>query len=200
MVKKFLILFIAVILSANILCFADDSDDWSNYSHVDNAWDGQKSITNKQFEETMNALQAKKKKKEAKAREKAIRKVKGSSLAPELDAHNENIIPQTPEQNFEEGELISIPIDFVADGKFVDRGYYKVTGVKQNGKVYILLYQAHKLVAKLQAKETDDDFNEPAIQFTRLLPVNDHTMKIIYGCIDFNAYVNIDFEEPEATF
>ena len=44
--------------------YAEDVD-WSTIGNPDNAWDGQKSITNKQFEETMNALQAKKKKKEA---------------------------------------------------------------------------------------------------------------------------------------
>lgn len=197
MMKKFLLTLITIFLSFNLICLAED---WSSYDNIDNAWDGQKSITNKQFEQTMDALQAKKKKKEAKAREKAIRKVKGSSLTPDMDAHKEDITPQSPQQEFDEGELISIPIDFVHDGKIIDRGFYKVTGVKQNDKVYILLYQAHTLVAKLQARETDDDFNEPAIQFTKLLPVNDHTMKIIYGCIDFNAYVNIEFEEPEVTF
>lgn len=197
MMKKFLLTLMTIVLSFNLICLAED---WSSYDNIDNAWDGQKSITNKQFEQTMDALQAKKKKKEAKAREKAIRKVKGSSLTPDMDAHKEDITPQSPQQEFDEGELISIPIDFVHDGKIIDRGFYKVTGVKQNDKVYILLYQAHTLVAKLQARETDDDFNEPAIQFTKLLPVNDHTMKIIYGCIDFNAYVNIEFEEPEVTF
>lgn len=197
MIKRILLILIVIILSANIICLAED---WSDYDHIDNAWDGQKSITNKQFEQTMDALQARKKKKEAKAREKAIRKVKGSSLTPDMDAHKEDITPQTPQQDFDEGELISIPIDFVNDGKIIERGYYKITGIKEDNKVYILLYQAHTLVAKLLANETDDDFNEPAIQFTKLLPVNDHTMKIIYGCIDFNAYVNIVFEEPEASF
>ena len=39
-----------------IASFAED--DWSGYSTVDNAWDGQKTITNKQFEETMAALKS----------------------------------------------------------------------------------------------------------------------------------------------
>ena len=186
MIRRILLALITMVLSANIISVA--SEDWSSYVNIDNAWDGQKSITNKQFEQTMDALQAKKKKREAKAREKAIRKVKGSSLTPDMDAHKDEITPQSPEQKFDEGELISIPIDFVNDGKIVERGFYKITGIKQDNKVYILLYQAHTLVAKILARETDDDFNEPAIQFTKLLPVNDHTMKIIYGCIDFNAY------------
>lgn len=197
MIKKASLILITLIFSLNLFAFAED---WSGYDNIDNAWDGQKSITNKQFEQTMDALQARKKKKDAKAREKAIRKVKGSSLTPDMDAHKDDITPQTPEQDFDEGELISIPIDFINDGKIVERGYYKITAIKQDEKVYILLYQAHTLIAKILARETDDDFNEPAIQFTKLLPVNDHTMKIIYGCIDFNAYANIEFDEPEASF
>jgi hypothetical protein len=196
--KKYGLILIILCLSINLFAFADE--DWSSYDNIDNAWDGQKAITNKQFEETINALQAKKKKKEDKQKEKAIKKVKGSSLIPQMDAHNDNMSTPEPVSNFEEGELISIPIDFISDGKLIDRGFYKVTGVKQNNEVYILLYQAHTLVAKLKARETDDDFNEQAIQFTRLLPVNEHQMKIIYGCLDFNAYVYIDYEEPQATF
>lgn len=198
MVKKKFCIFIIFSVLLSLPAIAEE--DWSSYNNIDNAWDGQKSITNKQFEETMDALQARKKQKEAKAREKAIKKVKGSSLTPELDAHKDNIIPQSPQQDFDEGELISIPVDFSADGNFIQRGFYKITAIKQDNKVYILLYQAHKLIAKLSAYETDDDFNEPAIQFTKLLPINDHSMKIIYGCIDFNAYVNIEFEEPEVIF
>lgn len=198
MKKKFAITLLTLIISANLFCLAEE--DWSGYDNIDNAWDGQKAITNKQFEETMDALQSRKKQKEKKAREKAIKKLKGSSLTPQLDAHKEEIKTQNPDQDFEEGELLSIPIDFISNGELIDRGFYKVTGVKQGNDVYILLYQAHKLVAKIKAIETDDDFNEQAIQFTKLLPVNNHTMKIIYGCIDFNAYVNIDYEEPESSF
>ena len=54
MYKKILVLLIAVILSAPTLA---EEVDWSKYDNIDNAWDGQKIITNKQFEETMNALE-----------------------------------------------------------------------------------------------------------------------------------------------
>ena len=57
MAKKFLLTLITMILSFNLIGCAED---WSSYDNIDNAWDGQKSITNKQFEETMDALKAKK--------------------------------------------------------------------------------------------------------------------------------------------
>jgi hypothetical protein len=196
--RKFLLILITLFLSINLLSYADE--DWSSYDNIDNAWDGQKSITNKQFEETMDALQAKKKQKERKQREKAIKKVKGTSLIPQHDAHQDEISAPDPVEEFEDGELISIPVDFIYDGKQIDRGFYKIKGEKKDNKVYILLYQAHTLVAKLTATETDDDFNEPAIQFTKLKTINDNTIKIIYGCIDFNAYVNIHYEEPKPLF
>ena len=57
MKRIFISLFTLFILSMSVVL----ADDWSDFSSVDNAWDGQKTITNKQFEETMDALQAKSK-------------------------------------------------------------------------------------------------------------------------------------------
>ena len=60
--------------------------DWSQYDNVDNAWDGQKIITNKQFEETVKALEEQKNKKANRKRERTIRKFKGSSLHDNLES------------------------------------------------------------------------------------------------------------------
>lgn len=198
MIKKVLLIFLTLFLSINLLSYAEE--DWSGYDNIDNAWDGQKSITNKQFEETMDALQAKKKQKERKQREKILKKFKGESLIPQHDARQDEITAPDAVEEFEDGELISIPVDFICDGKQIERGFYKIKGEKKDNKIYILLYQAHNLVAKLEAIETDDDFDEPAIQFTKLKTINENQMKIIYGCIDFNAYVNIYYEEPKPQF
>ena len=197
MIKRFFIIFLSAFLVTSCLAYADE---WSDFSSVDNAWDGQKSITNKQFEETMDALQAKSKKKEAKRRERAIRKVKGSSLIPEMDAHNEEMINEQPDETLSETQVINIPVDFVVDGKLVERGFYKVEGEKKDDGVYIHLYQAHSLKAKIKARETKDDFEEDCIKFVKVLPCNDHQTKIIYGCVDFNAFVYITFVEPESVF
>ena len=184
-----------VVLLANPVLAADD---WSDYSSVDRAWDGQKTITNKQFEETIDALQAKSKKKEAKKREKLIKKVKGSSLIPEMDAHNEDMINEQPDETLSEFQLISIPVDFVVGDKIIEKGFYKVDGEKNSQGVFINLYQAHKLVARIKARETEDDFNEDCIKFVKVLPCNDHQIKIIYGCVDFNAFAYINYINMES--
>ncbi len=198
MIKRILIILISVLFMASGLTYA--GDDWSDFSSVDNAWDGQKTITNKQFEETMDALQAKSKRKEAKKKEKVLKKFKGSSLTPEMDAHNEDMINEQPDETVAEFQLINIPVDFIANNQVIERGYYKVEGEKKADGVYINLYQAHELKAKLKARETNDDFDEETITFAKVLPCNDHQMKIIFGSVDFNAFVYITFVEPEALF
>ena len=189
MYKKILVLLIAVILSAPTLA---EEVDWSKYDNIDNAWDGQKIITNKQFEDTMNALEEKKNKKLKKQREKAIRKVKGSSLHDNMDAHKDNIESQTPLEEMEDCQLLSIPVDFVLDGKPIEKGFYRIIGEKKDDGVYLELYQSHKLIAQIKARETKDDFNQEYIQFVKLLPYNDQYMKIIFGSLDFNAYAYIN--------
>lgn len=187
--KKILLLLIAVILAAPVLA---EEVDWSKYDNIDNAWDGQKIITNKQFEDTMNALEEKKNKKLKKQREKAIRKVKGSSLHDNMDAHKDNIESQTPLEEMEDCQLLSIPVDFVLDGKPIEKGFYRIIGEKKDDGVYLELYQSHKLIAQIKARETKDDFNQEYIQFVKLLPYNDQYMKITFGSLDFNAYAYIN--------
>jgi hypothetical protein len=198
MLKKVLIILIGVMFLCPLNAFCEE--DWSDYNNIDNAWDGQKTITNKQFEETMNALQAKKKQKENKRREKAIKKFKGSSLIPQMDAHNDSMVNEQPNETLDECQLVNIPADFVVDGKLVDRGYYRILGEKRDDGVYILLYQAHALKARIKARETNDDFNEQGILFARLLYVDDTRMKIIYGSVDFNAYAYVSIIQPEPLF
>lgn len=187
--KKLILLLIAITIAAPVLA---DDNDWSKYDNIDNAWDGQKIITNKQFEETMSALEEKKNRKMNRQKEKAIRKFKGSSLHDNMDAHKENIESQTPLEEAEECQVINIPVDFASNGKAVERGFYKVVGEKKDDGVYLELYQAYNLVAKIKARETKDDFNQEFIQFVKVIPDNDYRMKLIFGSVAFNAYAYID--------
>jgi len=195
--KKLLLLLIALIIATPVLA---EEVDWSSYDKIDNAWDGQKIITNKQFEETLNALKEKQNKKKNKLQEKAIRKFKGNSLDTNLDVHKNNMSTQTPSSETDDCQLINIPVDIVlSNGQAIEKGYYKIIGEKTDSGVYIELYQAYKLIAKIRAQETSDDFNQEYIQFVKLLPYNNHQMKIIFGCVAFNAYALINFIEPEYT-
>ena len=68
-------------------------------------------------------------------------------------------------------------------------GHYQVLGEKKDGKVYLKLFQAHNMLASLEAVETNEDFGEEEINFVRLIDNGDEQAKIIYGSVDFNAYV-----------
>lgn len=194
MYKK-IVLFLIISMFALPICA--EEVDWSKYDNIDNAWDGQKVITNKQFEETMNALEAKKNKKMNRQKEKAIRKVKGSSLHDNMDAHKDNIESQTPLEEAEECQVINIPVNFVSNGKIIDCGFYKVVGEKKDDGVYLELYQAHNLIARIKARETQDDFDQEFIQFVKLIPDTDTRMKLIFGSVAFNAYTYINILEPQ---
>lgn len=186
MFKKLLIFFIALSIVAP--AFADELD-WSD--NMGNAWDGQKVITNKQYEETINALEERKNAKANRQREKAIRKFKGNSLHDNMDPHKDTIENQNPLEEMDECQLINIPVDFIADGKTIEKGFYRILAEKKDDTIYIELYQAHKLIAKIKARETKDDFDQEYIQFAKLIPHNEQRMKIIYGSLPFNAYAYI---------
>ena len=194
MYKK-IVLFLIISMFALPICA--EEVDWSKYDNIDNAWDGQKVITNKQFEETMNALEAKKNKKMNRQKEKAIRKLKGSSLHDNMDAHKDNIESQTPLEEAEECQVINIPVNFVSNGKIIDCGFYKVVGEKKDDGVYLELYQAHNLIARIKARETQDDFDQEFIRFVKLIPDTDTRMKLIFGSVAFNAYTYINILEPQ---
>ncbi len=189
MFKRLFLLFIVAVLSLPVMA---DESDWSKYDNIDNAWDGQKIITNKQFEETMKALEERKNKKANKQKEKAIKKFKGSSLHDNMDVHKDKIESQNPLEEMDECQLINIPVDFLSGGKAIEKGFYKVVGEKEDDGVYLKLYQAYNLVAKIKARETDDDFNQEYIQFAKLIPDTDTRMKLIFGSLSFNAYTYIN--------
>lgn len=75
--KRILLILLITILVPS--CQAEDS--WDDFSGLDHAWDGQKSITNKEFEEAINTLEEKQTKKETKQRKKLIKKLAAAVLA-----------------------------------------------------------------------------------------------------------------------
>ena len=64
MKKAFLLTIICLLIMPTIV-FAES---WDDFSGIDKAWDGQKSITNQEFEDAINTLEGKKKQQEKKQR------------------------------------------------------------------------------------------------------------------------------------
>lgn len=174
------------------------AESWDDYANLDHAWDGQKTITNKEFEQVMDALQAKAKKKEAKQKKKRAKKISGggTSLHNELDPNK--IIPELESVKPVSDELlVNLPVNLIVDGQLLDKGYYSVVGErnKEDNKIYLNLYQAHYLKAKIEAHETEEDYGEDEVNFVKVQNYNDSFMKLIFGSIDFNAYAFVPFSE-----
>lgn len=190
--KRILLILLITILVPS--CQADDS--WDDFSVLDHAWDGQKSITNKEFEEAINTLEEKQTKKEAKQRKKLIKKIGGggTSLHPDLNPESDikNLDPLKKEDD--DGVLLNIPVNLVIDDVPMDKGFYKVIAEKdKNNDINLLFYQSQFFKGKVRACETSDDYDQDSINFVKLLPYNEQFVKIIFGSLDFNAYAYVKY-------
>lgn len=179
-----------------ISCFIlpANAESWDDYNNLDRMWDGQESITNKEFEQVMDALNENTKKKETKQRKKLIKRIGGggTSLHTELNPDNKIQEIQSPKPK-EEGILINLPVNIFIDTKPLEKGYYKIIASKENGKFYINFYQSQFFKGRVEACVTEDDFGEETVDFARIIPYNNSFVKLIFGSLDFNGYVYIPF-------
>lgn len=181
-----------IFLSLIIMPQALSEDFSSNNSVIEHAWDGQRTITDAEFENAINTLTEKKKKKEEKAKKRKIKKISGggTSLHKGLEPMSEISAQDALKEKGEyDGQLLNMPVDFIVDGKVLERGYYNVFGEKdKNGDVYLSFYQAHYFKGKVKAKTTKNDFDDEHLDFVKMEPYNDDYIRIMYGSLDFNAY------------
>jgi len=187
--KRITVFFIFIALTALILpTFADETDasggieDAMKYTNfVENGFEGQKKITDEDFQKTLAEVKARQHKKGKKNKQQ----VKGKDFNQE---NNGGYINETAEKNL----LLSVPLELTnGDGTDIPIGHYKIVGEKTRDNVYIDLYQTSTMIARVPAIETNSDFDQPTINFVQLLPYNDERIKIIYGSMDFNAYTFI---------
>lgn len=191
------ILSVVLFLVSMLFVIAKADDSWDDFGNIDRAWDGQKSITNKEFEQAIDTLEGKKKQKEEKKRKKMIKKVSGGgqSLHPELDANSE-IQSLTPTQKNEDGALLNVPVNLIIDEIPLEKGFYKVMAEKDdNNDIYFSFYQSRFFKGKVRASETNNDFGKDTIDFIDLQPFDENFIKIIYGSLDFNAYAYIRYQK-----
>ena len=199
--KKIGLIIICLIFLSPLSIYADDFFD--SYTGIDHAWDGQKAITNQEFEQAIDTLTAKQKKKEEKQRKRKIKKISGggtslhkglepTSEIPELDA--------VKNKDKTEGLLLNIPVDVVIDGKVLQRGFYNVFGEKdKSGEIYLSFYQSHDLMGKIKAYKTNNDFDSDELDFVKMLPYNDKYIKVVFGSLDFNAYTYLPYIPEQNT-
>lgn len=182
--KKFYALFLVLFLSA---CFSQvvlaEDGELDGYTRgVDNAWYGQKPVTDEQFDKAMKKLKDKKDRKMNKP-------LKGQSVSK--DEHHNEYLNDMADKNI----ILLLPLDLVTpDGSEIIMGHYKVVGKKIKDKVYLDFYQSSTLEASIEATETNNDFGEKTINFVKVLPYDEKRIKIIYGSLDFNAYTFVNIK------
>lgn len=181
-----LVLIIAMFVPSAVL-----AADWDDFGNIDRMWDGQESVTNKEFEEVMDALQSNQKKKDEKQRKKLIKKISGGGTSLHNGLEPDSKIQEIPALKSDtEGQLLNLPVNVVIEENVLDKGFYKIIGEKnKNSEVYLLFYQSEFLKGKVKAVETKDDFGENELDFVKMLPVDGSKIKIIFGSLGFNAYV-----------
>ena len=135
--------FLISLISLLIISPAVFAECWDDFSDLDRAWDGQKSITNKEFEDAINTLEGKQKQKEEKRQKRKAKKISGggTSLHSEL-APGTEIQGLTPLKNKnDESLLLNVPVNLIIDETPLDKGYYKVIAERdKNNDIYLSFY------------------------------------------------------------
>ena len=188
--KKIIVLILFLIIAVPV--FADDLESTSGgvgdafqYTQgVENAFVGQKMITDEQFQKALSEVKAKQAK-----RKKKPKTLKGKNFNDETSG---DYIKEAEDNVL----LLSLPVELQNnDGAEIPIGLYKIVGKKADNSVYLNFYQSSTLVAKVPATETNSDFNESDINFVKLIPYDNQRVKIIYGSMDFNAYTFIKIKQ-----
>lgn len=192
--KKISVVIIFLFIINLLPAFAGDDSDSGNiedlikYTNtIDNAFAGQKKITDEEFQKTLEQVKAKQQKKKKRGKSKPF---KGQNFNEE---NNGGYISETAEKNL----ILGLPVNLInGDGAEIPMGHYKIVGKKSDNNVYLEFYQSSTMIARVPAIETNNDFDQPKINFVQLIPYNEERVKIIYGSMDFNAYTFVRIKSP----
>ncbi len=186
--KKFSILLLSIFLAGGICAYADDL--WDNFG--DSNVYGQKAVSEEDFQK---ALESKKTKKSPFGKTFSFKKQKNKDV-PQGESYSQSNESEIISNTKAELPVLMIPIPLkVNENYIIPIGHYQVEGEKNDdGEVYIKLYQAHDLIAKIPAEETSEEYEDEAINFVKLEPHGETHVEIIFGCLDFNAFAVIDTE------
>lgn len=176
---------------------SSSADSWNDFSNVDRLWDGQKTITNQEFEQVMEKLEEKDKQKEVKQKKKKRKKLFGNGTTLHSELNPDNTVAELDSLALEdENLLLNTSIDLIYGNIVFERGFYNVVGEKdKQGKCFISLYQSQYLIGKIELTPIDDDFGEEMLNFVKIIPCNNDFVKLIFGSIDFNGYAYLPYRE-----
>lgn len=183
--NKFLIIFTTLLIATS--AFADDGL-WDNFGDI-NFYNPEKqtAVSDEQFDKTVDNVKEKQKKKGVFNFNKEPKKMKGESYQQSNETELiKNINKETP--------VLMIPYELKAkDGTIIPIGHYQVEFEKdENDFVTMKLYQAHYVIARFPAVETEEDLYDEHINYLTLDDYEGNRVKVNYGSIDFNAFAIID--------
>ncbi|MCQ2739953.1 MAG: hypothetical protein MJ237_06980 [bacterium] len=192
--KLISIIFILLFMLSSNLSMADE---WSNLSDVNRSADGQKTVTNKEFEDVVKALEERKNKKELKQKKKRAKKISGGGTSLHTDMNPDSTITELQSlKNPDDVLLVNLPVDIYLDGKILEKGYYNAVSKKgEDGKIVISLYQSEQLCGTVEGYETKDDFGEQELNFAKIQSFHNSYAKLIIGTFEFNCYAYLPYLE-----
>ncbi len=179
--KNIIVILFIIIFTIGTASYAD-GDLWDNFG--DQNVYGQEPVSDEDFEKALESKKGKKK------RNKNIPKGEEFRQSNETDTIN-----KMPE---------SLPIICVSAPIKLNKtailpvGHYQAKGELRNGTPIIQLYQSQNLMAEIPAIETNDDFNEPEINFIKMIDSGkENQVKFIFGSVDFNAYAILEIANQD---
>ncbi len=179
--KKLSLIFMIITILLGSTALAE-GDLWDNFGDQ-NQYGTKKYVSDKDFQKAIDVKKG----------EKKPKKKKGDTFH---QSDETNVINQIPKEL--PVVCITTPIK-VSEDAILPVGHYQVVSEKRTNGIFLKLYQGHYLITEFPATETLDDFDEPEINFANFI-FDGNGYKLIYGSIDYNAYVNLDAINSEETF
>ena len=122
------------------------------------------------------------------------KKLKQKLQTPRGEAFSESNETEEIEDEQQEATLpvLSLPVEIdLGNGVYLPVGHYQINAEKEGEDTFIKFYQAHYLMAKIPATETEDDFDEEELLFGKWLVEDEDNLKIIFGSVDLNAFTYV---------
>lgn len=176
--KCFKIIFLLMLFLMPTFVLADDLEDlqdssWESMMKFNDNNSMKKSVTDKQFNETLDFV---------KNKGKRPKKSKEQSLMRDDVSQEFSVL-----KNLQEIQTIMIPTTVISsENILIEPGYYKLVYNGNSEGNYFELYQGHRLMAKIKAYKTNEDLKQDSLNFVNIIPYKTKHFKIIYGNIDLN--------------
>ena len=188
--KRLLGLICIGILSTTTSVMADDttfSDDWSDIGKMQNAWDGQKIITDDEFNKVIEQ-------RTKHSKEKADKKFKKKMGEALIKGEQLEVNLRTLKELAQDYPTLLVPTNLIHEKTIIAPGFYRIIAGKNKQNQYTInFYQGNKLAGKFPAVETNNDFDSETVNFAKIIySNNDKKAKIVYGCLEYNLIADAE--------